>query len=102
MEDQKDLFGQPTGPAQGSLFGEGEDRLRAPAQTFVPDPETIRRRLNALLERARHAEVMPWSERDMRMWQTVFPNMANWLPDDEAAQLRLEFAQEMERLKRAA
>jgi hypothetical protein len=26
--------------------------------------------------------------------------MANWLPDDEAAQLRFEFAREMERLKR--
>jgi hypothetical protein len=45
---------------------------------------------------------MPWPERDARMWQTVFPNMANWLPADEAEQLRLEFAQEMERLKKPA
>jgi hypothetical protein len=45
---------------------------------------------------------MPWSERDARMWQTVFPNMAKWLPDDEADQLRFEFAQEMERLSKAA
>jgi hypothetical protein len=45
---------------------------------------------------------MPWPERDARMWQIVFPNMANWLPDDEAEQLRLEFAREMERLKQAA
>jgi hypothetical protein len=36
------------------------------------------------------------------MWQTVFPNMAKWLPKDEADQLRFEFAQEMERLRRAA
>jgi hypothetical protein len=42
----------------------------------------LRRRLRA---KARSAEKMPWSERDARMWQTVFPNMANWLPDDEAA-----------------
>ena len=36
------------------------------------------------------------------MWQIVFPNMAKWLPDDEAERLRFEFAQEMERLKQAA
>jgi hypothetical protein len=45
---------------------------------------------------------MPWPERDARMWQTVFPNMANWLPHDEAEQLRAAFAREMERLRRAA
>jgi hypothetical protein len=28
--------------------------------------------------------------------------MANWLPEDEAAQLRFEFAREMERLQQAA
>jgi hypothetical protein len=31
--------------------------------------------------------------------QTVFPQMADWLPDDEANQLRFEFMQEIERLK---
>jgi len=59
-------------------------------------------RLETLLEKVRSAEKMPWSERDARMWQTVFPNMTKWLPDDEANQLRFEFAQEIERLKRAA
>jgi hypothetical protein len=97
MADQPDLFGN--GPAQGSLFDEGEDRLQAPTQSYLPDPETIRRRL---LATARDAERMPWSERDARMWRIVFPNMANWLPDDEAEQLRFEFAREMERLNRAA
>ncbi len=97
-----DLFGHPTGPAQLSLFGQGEDRLNAPAQSFTPDPETIRRRLHALLDQVRQARSMPWSERDTRMWQTVFPNMANWLPDEEAGQLRFQFAREMERLRAAA
>ncbi len=100
MADDVDLFGH--GPAQGSLFGDGDDRLQAPVRRYLPDPEKVRQRLKALLEKARSAEKMPWSSRDARMWQTVFPNMANWLPDDEAAQLRFEFAQEMERLKRAA
>jgi hypothetical protein len=100
LADQVDLFGH--GPAQGSLFGDGEDRLLLPAQRTLPDPEKVRRRLLALLERARSSETMPWPEHEARVWQLVFPNMANWLPDDEAQQLRLEFAREMERLKRAA
>src|SRR4051794_11060369 len=100
MTDETDLFGQ--GPAQRSLFGHGEDRLQAPRKSFLPDPETVRVRLRSLLDKARSAEKMPWSERDARMWQTVFPNMAKWLPEAEAEQLRFEFAQEMERLKRAA
>ena|ERR1700693_1827726 len=99
MTDQTDLFGH--GPAQGSLFGHGEDRLQAPPQRLTPDPETVRLRLKSLLEKARSAERMPWSERDARMWQIVFPNMAKWLPKDEADQLRFEFSQEMERLKGA-
>lgn len=100
MTDQTDLFGH--GPKQGSLFGSGEDRMRAPRQSTVPDPEDVRRRLKALLEKARSADKMPWSERDARMWQSVFPNMAKWLPQDEADQLCFEFAQEMQRLKQDA
>jgi hypothetical protein len=87
---------------QLDLFGEGEDRMQAPVQSYAPDPERVRRRLMALLERARSAEVMPWSERDARMWQTVFPQMANWLPREEAEQLCFEFARELERLRAAA
>jgi hypothetical protein len=100
MADSIDLFGH--GPAQGSLFGDGDNRLQAPVRRYMPDPEKVRQRLRALLEKARRAEKMPWTQRDARMWQAVFPNMANWLPEDEAAQLRFEFAREMERLKQAA
>jgi hypothetical protein len=100
MSNQPDLFGYR--PEQASLFGAGDDRLQAPAQRVLPDPEKVRMRLRALIEKARSAEKMPWSERDARMWQIVFPNMAKWLPDDEADQLRFEFAQEMKRLQQAA
>ena len=100
MTEETDLFGQS--PAQGSLFGPGDDRIQAPRQNSLPDPENVRLRLMALLEKARSAEKMPWSERDARMWQTVFPNMAKWLPEDEANQLCFEFAQQIERLKQAA
>jgi hypothetical protein len=88
-------------PDQLSLFGAGEEAMQPPARGFVADTELVRRRLHALLERARGAAVMPWPDRDARMWQTVFPQMADWLPDDEANQLRFAFMQEIERLKAA-
>jgi hypothetical protein len=99
MTDEIDLFGHT--PAQGNLFGRGDDRMQAPKQSAMPDPADVRRRLTSLIEKARVAQKMPWSERDARMWQTVFPQMANWLPEEEAAQLRFEFETEMERLKAA-
>jgi hypothetical protein len=89
-------------PAQGSLFGEGENRLQLPVRSYLPDPDKVRQRMLAVLEKARSAKTMPWLERDAWMWQTIFPNMANWLPQEEADQLRFEFAREMERLKQAA
>ena len=95
-----DLFGYT--PAQGSLFGSGDDRIPEQKRSTRPDPAKIRLRLQALLDTARAAPTMPWSDRDARMWQTVFPNMAKWLPEEEADQLRFDFRQEIERLKRAA
>ena len=101
MADPVDLFGHPTGPDQLSLFGPGEDRLQPPRPVLTPDPETIRLSLHALVGKARKAPAVPWPERDARMWQTVFPQMADWLPDEEADQLRFAFAREIERLKAA-
>ena len=99
----RDLFGNDGTGGQGSLFGDSEDRIPHPAPPSAQaDPERVRAKLYALLETARNADRMPWTERKARMWQIVFPQMANWLPDDEANQLRFEFAQEIERLKLAS
>lgn len=95
-----DLFGNE--PDQHSLFGGDEGRIpNPPPPSHLPDTNDIRRRLCAVLATAREAERMPWDTRKARMWQTVFPQMAGWLPKDEADQLRFEFAQEIERLKAA-
>ena len=75
--------------------------MQPPRHDARPDPDDVRRRLNALLVKVREAESMPWSERDARMWQTVFPNMAKWLPEEEGGQLCFEFSQEMDRLRGA-
>ncbi len=102
MTEPTDLFGHRASGDQLSLFGPGDDRMQPAPRSFTPDPETIRQRLTSVLETARRSEAMPWPDRKARMWQTVFPQMANWLPDDEAGQLCFEFAQEIERLKAAA
>lgn len=102
MDDRGDLLGHR--PPQGTLFGAEPDRIPDPpaAASYLPDPEDVRQRLYAVLRTAKASERMPWDARKARMWQTVFPQMANWLPEDEANQLRFEFAQEIERLQQAA
>lgn len=101
MTSATDLFGNPAGPDQLNMFGEGENQLQAPARAPVDHTARARAKLTAVLDAARAARTLPWSERDARMWQTVFPQMANWLPDDEARQLVLDFEREITRLKAA-
>jgi predicted component of type VI protein secretion system len=57
MSDRTDLFGHA--PAQGGLFGAGEDRLQAPAERYTPDPEQVLQRLRRLLDTAQSAQNMP-------------------------------------------
>lgn len=82
--------------AQGSLFGDGG--MAAPVRSSAPNPEAIRRRLSRLLETLRVSETMPLSDKDIRMWQIVLPNMTRWLPDDEARAIQSELAKEIKRL----
>lgn len=86
-------------PAQGSFFGEGEDKFVPPVQTFEPDPNVVRGRLHGILKTVQSAQTMPWSPRDLRMWKKVFPNMTNWLPIAEATELKEQFSQELARLE---
>lgn len=41
---------------------------------------------------------MPWDASRLRLYRTIFPQMTLSLPEDEAAQLRFAFEEEMERL----
>jgi hypothetical protein len=96
-EETPDLFGHR--PAQADLFANEPARNNG---VGVADPGDVRRRLHKLLAEARAAQSKPpWSERDTRMYQIIFPQMANWLPYAEAEQLRLEFHTELERLSLA-
>jgi hypothetical protein len=88
--------------AQLNLFGGQDDLFPAEPTVYRADPAVVRAKLLRLLAEARAADSPPWDRKTTRYWQTVFPQMANWLPDDEADQLRLEFRSEMARLDRAA
>lgn len=80
---------------QGELFGADA----APA--YRPDPDRVRARLHKILAEAKAAERLPWDSARISLYRTIFPQMTNWLPDEEAAQLRFEFEEELERLEAA-
>jgi hypothetical protein len=69
-------------------------------ESELPDPDEIREELQAILTIAKRAQdYCPWDERTFKYHKTVFPQMANWLPEDERDQMRFEFAQEIERIE---
>lgn len=80
--------------AQPDLFG-GESAPRA----YMPDPDRVRRRLERILAEARAAGAMPWEPTQLSLYRTIVPQMTLWLPDDEAAQWRLDFETEVARLE---
>ncbi len=90
---QEDLFETDL---QSELF---EADAAPPA--YRPDPDKVRERLHKILAEARAAEKLPWDSDRVLLYRTIFPHMAGWLPDEEAAQLRFEFDTEMARLKAA-
>ncbi|MBS0248142.1 MAG: hypothetical protein JSR61_16125 [Proteobacteria bacterium] len=80
---------------QSDLFGAD------PVPAYRPDPDKVRSRLQKILAEARAANQLPWEPTTVSLYRTIFPQMTNWLPDDEGAQLRFEFEAELERLKAA-
>jgi hypothetical protein len=89
-----DLFGFRAD--QGDLFANEPARNSG---VVSADPDRVRARLHKMLAEARAAQSKPpWDERTTRLYQIVFPQMTNWLPDEEATQLRFEFESEIKRL----
>ena len=88
-------------PRQRDLFLDDEADLfdeDRPTPVFRADPDKVRVRLHKILTEARVAQTMPWNAKEVRLYQTIFPQMTNWLPDNEAAQLRFGFETELARL----
>ena len=90
---QRDLFRDDE---QADLFGED-----APTPVYRADPDTVRAELYRILAEARAAQKLPWEPVRVSLYRTIFPQMTNWLPDDEGAQLRFEFETEIRRLEAA-
>jgi hypothetical protein len=93
MADDPDFFETE---AQADLFG-----LDPAPSAYRPDPDKVRARLHKILAEARGAQAFPWEPTRMSLYRTIFPQMTLWLPEDEGAQLRLEFETELARLAAA-
>ncbi len=65
------------------------------------DPDKVREELKRILAEARAAQSMPWDPKRAALYRTIFPQMTNWLPEDEGAQLRFQFEEELARLEAA-
>ena len=90
---QPDLFATES---QSDMFGED-----SPTPVYRPDPDKVRSRLHKILAEARAAEKLPWDRDKLLVYRTIFPQMTNWLPEEEGAQLRFEFETEIARLEAA-
>ena len=90
---QRDLFRDDE---QAELFGED-----APTPEYRADPDEVRAELYKILAEARAAQKLPWEPKRVRLDRTIFPQMTNWLPQEEAAQLCFEFDTELARLEAA-
>ena len=92
MARQRDLF----------LTDEQADLLaEQPTPEYRPDPDSVRAELHKILAEARAAKKLPWERKTVSLYRTIFPQMTNWLPEKEGAQLRFEFEAQLKRLKAA-
>lgn len=94
-----------TSPRQGDLFTPESQSDPfdddAPTPVYRADPDEVRAELYKILAEARAAKTLPWEPKQVSLYKTIFPQMTNWLPEDEAAQLRFDFESEMARLDAA-
>ena len=90
---QSDLFQHDE---QSDLFGED-----TPTPEYRADPDSVRAELHKILAEARAAQKLPWEPKTVQLYRTIFPQMTNWLPEEEGAQLRFEFEAEIKRLEAA-
>jgi len=90
---QSDLFHKDE---QSDLFGDD-----VPTPEYRADPDSVRAELYKILAEARAAQKLPWEPKTVLLYRTIFPQMTNWLPEDEGAQLRFEFEAEISRLEAA-
>ena len=86
----------------GQMDGEQIDLFGVPAAVdYSPDPAKVRAQLQGIIAEVRSATILPWEPRRLALYRTIVPQMSLWLPEEEAAQLRLDFETEISRLQAA-
>ena len=89
-------------PRQGDLFRSDDDASEErETPTWYPDPDEVRADLHKILAEMRAAKSMPWDDDRVSLYRVIFPQMTGCLPEDEAAQLRFDFMNELARLEAA-
>jgi len=96
------VTGRTGAPCAAGLFagrrGAGDD---SPTPVYRADPDKVRQELHQILAEARAAQTMPWDAKHVLLYRTIFPQMTNWLPEEEGIQLRFDFEAELARLAAA-
>ncbi len=86
--------------SQLDLFAEAAHPSPSPADGgYRADEDGVRSRLHRILSEARAASSVPWDAARVALYRRIVPQMSRWLPAEEAAQLRKQFAAEMARLE---
>ena len=57
----------------------------------MPTADTVRPKLEAVLRQLEEGLASEWSPAERRRWSVVFPQMCEWLPEDERELKRAEF-----------
>jgi hypothetical protein len=83
---------------QRDFFDSGEHAEPTAGAAYQADPDKVRAKLTRLIAEMRAAVTLPWDEPKLDYYRTVVPQMSLWLPEDEAAQIRLDFEAEIARL----
>jgi hypothetical protein len=89
---------------QGNFFGSdqpdpADEDFKTP--TYYPDPDEVRTELHNILAEMRAAKSIPWDDSRAALYRTIFPQMTGCLPEEEGAQLRFAFEEELARLQAA-
>jgi len=60
----------------------------ARASSDLPDPADVRREMLDVLAQLEAAETMPFPQKTLAMWKTIWPQMSRWLPDERDELIR--------------
>ncbi len=58
------------------------------APVYRPNLDKVRARLEKILAEARAAKALPWEPTQLSLYRTIFPQMADFLPQDEGCLCR--------------